>query len=79
MQDIIRTELKSSTVLMITHRLDSILDYNRIVWLDKGGIVEVDTPQALMSRDSHFRRMIKRSNEGRGGSDQTIEMVKLAC
>jgi ABC-type multidrug transport system ATPase subunit len=65
MQDIIRTEFRTSTVVAIAHRLEGLLDYNRIVWLDKGRIVEVDTPQALMGRDSHFRRMLDRSNEGK--------------
>lgn len=65
MQDIIRTEFRTSTVVAIVHRLEGLLDYNRIVWLDKGRIVEIDTPQALMGRDSHFRRMLDRSSEGR--------------
>jgi ABC-type multidrug transport system fused ATPase/permease subunit len=69
MQDIIRTEFKSSTVVTIAHRLEGLLDYDRIVWLDKGRIVETDTPQALMNRDSHFRRMLECSTKGRGELD----------
>lgn len=65
MQDIIRNEFRACTVVAIAHRLEGLLDYNRIVWLDKGRIVEIDTPQALMDRDSHFRRMLNRSSEGK--------------
>jgi ATP-binding cassette subfamily C (CFTR/MRP) protein 1 len=61
MQEIIRTEFKSSTVVAIAHRLEGLLSFDRIVWLEKGRIIEMDTPQALMERDSYFRRMLAQS------------------
>lgn len=38
-------------------RLDTIMDFDKIVVLDGGRIIEADTPSNLMARDSAFRRL----------------------
>ncbi|XP_021964848.1 multidrug resistance-associated protein 1 isoform X1 [Folsomia candida] len=48
-QKTIREEFAESTVITIAHRLNTIMDSTRIVVLDKGQIVEFDTPVNLMS------------------------------
>lgn len=51
-QKTIRTEFKDCTVLTIAHRLNTIMDSNRVVVLDKGEIREFDTPSNLLSNKS---------------------------
>ncbi|KAI9208362.1 P-loop containing nucleoside triphosphate hydrolase protein [Polychytrium aggregatum] len=63
-QTTIREEFKDTTLVCIAHRLRSVIDYDRILVLDKGAIVEFDTPWNLINRESGvFRRMCENSSE----------------
>ncbi|GMR45588.1 hypothetical protein PMAYCL1PPCAC_15783, partial [Pristionchus mayeri] len=58
-QATIRSHFKHCTVFTIAHRLNTILDYDRIMVLDKGEISEMDSPAALIAdRNSVFSRML---------------------
>jgi ABC-type multidrug transport system fused ATPase/permease subunit len=46
-QDIIRTEFAEYTVIAVSHRLDMIMDFDRVVVMDTGRIVEVGRPAVL--------------------------------
>jgi ABC-type multidrug transport system fused ATPase/permease subunit len=52
MQDIIRERFQEATVISVAHRLDTILDFDRIVVLDQGRIVEDGNPQELLAQPS---------------------------
>lgn len=52
-----------STVLVIAHRIQTILNCDRILVLDEGKIEALDTPSNLMQEeDSYFRRMLTKMN-----------------
>ncbi|KAF3929102.1 hypothetical protein ABW20_dc0107408 [Dactylellina cionopaga] len=51
----------TSTVLCIAHRLRTIVQYDRVMVLDKGRIVEVDAPLKLWESGGIFRGMCDRS------------------
>nr|APD26508.1 ATP-binding cassette transporter subfamily C member 1 X1 protein [Brachionus koreanus] len=51
-QDTIRTAFSHCTMITIAHRLNTILDSDRIMVLDKGKIVEFDTSHNLLSKKS---------------------------
>ncbi|XP_076457656.1 multidrug resistance-associated protein 1-like [Babylonia areolata] len=62
-QQTIRSEFKDCTVLTIAHRLNTIMDYNKIMVLDQGEIREYDSPDSLLQRkDSVFYSMAKDAN-----------------
>ena len=67
-QKIIRDLFKDCTVMTIAHRLNTILDSNRIMVLGNGKVIEFDTPKTLQQNpDSHFYRMyadFKKEHEG---------------
>lgn len=47
MQNIIRVEFQQYTVVAVSHRLDMIMDFNRVVVMSNGEIVEVGPPKVL--------------------------------
>jgi len=55
MQEVIRTEFRNCTMIVVAHRLDTILDFDRIALLSAGELKEFDTPEALLGRPSAFR------------------------
>ncbi len=57
MQRIIRDEFAHHTIIAIAHRLETILDFDRIVVLHKGELRECDTPSNLLARPSAFKEL----------------------
>ena len=56
----IRDKFNDCTVLTIAHRLDTVLDYNSVVVLNEGLIVEYDSPKNLLNKsDSIFYGLAK--------------------
>ncbi|KAF9484310.1 multidrug resistance-associated ABC transporter [Pholiota conissans] len=48
----IRHEFAESTILTIAHRLRTVIDYDRVMLLEQGRIVEFDRPASLLSNTS---------------------------
>lgn len=55
MQRIIRSHFERHTIIAVVHRLETILDFDKIIFLDAGRIVEIGSPLELLSRPSAFR------------------------
>ncbi|KAJ7727894.1 hypothetical protein B0H16DRAFT_1677216 [Mycena metata] len=61
-QNTIREEFTDSLLLTIAHRLKTVIDYDRLLVLDKGKLVEFDTPLRLIEKeDGIFRAMCLKS------------------
>ncbi|XP_016091007.1 LOW QUALITY PROTEIN: multidrug resistance-associated protein 5-like [Sinocyclocheilus grahami] len=63
-QDTIRTSFSGCSTLVIAHRLNTVLNCDRIMVLDQGQILEFDTPSNLLAdEDSRFRAMMLAAEE----------------
>ncbi|KAL7418151.1 hypothetical protein BDY24DRAFT_374236 [Mrakia frigida] len=66
-QQTIKEEFKDAALITIAHRLSSIIDYDRLLVLDQGRLLEFDTPFALLSKpsgeDAVFKGMVEKSGK----------------
>ena len=51
-QGTIRSRFRNCTVITIAHRVDTILDYDRVLVLEAGKVVEFDKPELLLKNDA---------------------------
>jgi ABC-type multidrug transport system fused ATPase/permease subunit len=55
-------ELRDSTIITIAHRLQTIIDYDKVLVLDHGRVLEFDHPWTLINKeDGLFRSMCDNS------------------
>ena len=69
MQEILRAELNASgdstrTLVTIAHRLRTIVDYDKVVVLGAGRVIEVGSPAELYRAKGQFYDMVRHSGEG---------------
>jgi ABC-type multidrug transport system fused ATPase/permease subunit len=59
-QRTIRNSFTASTILVIAHKIQTVVDLDRILVMSDGRVVEFDTPQALLSDpNSTFSAMVR--------------------
>ncbi|NXH21247.1 MRP6 protein, partial [Bucco capensis] len=61
-QSTLRTQFKGSTVLTIAHRINTIMDCDRILVLENGWIAEFDTLENLIAQKGLFYRLMEESS-----------------
>ncbi|KAH8827185.1 multidrug resistance-associated ABC transporter [Flagelloscypha sp. PMI_526] len=73
-QQTIREEFAGALLITVAHRLKTIIDYDRLIILDKGQVVEIGTPAALIEKEGGlFRDMCLKSGTFQELLDQAKE------
>ncbi|KAG8878137.1 hypothetical protein FRB98_006383 [Tulasnella sp. 332] len=63
-QKTIREEFTNALLVTIAHRIRTIIDYDRLIVMDQGRIVEIDTPYNLINKEGGiFRGMCLKSGQ----------------
>lgn len=59
-----REQFQNSTLIVIAHRLSTIADFDRVLVLGDGKVLEYDRPSVLVEKqDGEFRGLVERSGE----------------
>lgn len=64
-QKVVRDKFKDSTVLTIAHRLNTIMDCDKVLVLDGGRMVEFDKPEILIQNGGMFAELVKNTSKGK--------------
>lgn len=60
LQRTLRSDIfQNRTIITIAHRINTIIDSDRIVVLDKGEVAEFDTPAELIKQGGKFYELAK--------------------
>lgn len=60
LQQTLRSSLFANrTIITVAHRINTILDSDRVVVLDKGEVAEFDTPKELIKKRGIFHGLVK--------------------
>ncbi|XP_022123996.1 ATP-binding cassette sub-family C member 4 isoform X1 [Pieris rapae] len=74
-QKTIRKKFADCTVLTVAHRLNTIMDSDRVMVMDAGRLVEFDYPYKLLCNpEGHFTKMVKETSDKM--SAQLFEIAK---
>lgn len=73
-QAVIATEFQDTNLIIVAHRLQTIVGADKMLGLYTGRLVEIDSPQALLQREGTFKALI----DGSGDREALYEMAKRA-
>jgi ABC-type multidrug transport system fused ATPase/permease subunit len=62
-QQSIRTEFSNSTLIVIAHRLSTVADFDKLLVLSEGAVLEFGTPAELIRKKGMFWEMVCQSAE----------------
>ena len=57
-QRMLRSQFPNTTLLTIAHRLNTIIDYDVVIVMDKGKVAEIGSPKELLSLNGLFAGMV---------------------
>ena len=65
MHTVIKEEFKGYTIVMVSHRLEMLIDFDTVVVMEEGSIVESGNPRILLNTNSsRFRELWRAGNNG---------------
>ncbi|KAL4478039.1 hypothetical protein ABPG72_013478 [Tetrahymena utriculariae] len=60
-QQLLKSMFQNTTIITIAHRLNTIADYDKVIVLDKGQVIEIGTPFELLAQSENDSTITKKS------------------
>ncbi|KAJ3318586.1 Multidrug resistance-associated protein 1 [Boothiomyces sp. JEL0866] len=77
-QVVIKDQLQGSTIISIAHRLNTIANFDKIVVLDHGELVQFDSPHSLLENsDSLFSKLVEATGEANSNAIRNIAKASI--
>jgi len=73
LQEAVSKSFSGATIISVAHRLDTIIEYDMVLILGDGFLLEFGTPADLLSKDSHFAGMVDDT-----GKEMSFELRRRA-
>jgi ABC-type multidrug transport system fused ATPase/permease subunit len=78
MVDIIRERFQDRTVICVAHNLNTVMDYDEVIVLEAGRIVEQGKPSALALEPSIFASLLRAADGEPEGASEEETMSNIA-
>jgi ABC-type multidrug transport system fused ATPase/permease subunit len=62
-QEVIGSEFKEMTLIIVAHRLQTIMAADKVLVLDSGRVMEFDSPRALLQKEGSFKALVDGSGD----------------
>lgn len=62
-QKVLKTKFKENTIITIAHRLNTIADYDKIIVMHRGRIIEIGEPYELILKGGAFCDMVNHTGK----------------
>lgn len=76
----LRSKFASHTVIVVAHKLDTVLDFDKVVVMNQGQLVEYGEPYKLLEREGSWFKSLYEDNsrvEGpEAGDDDIMQIVQ---
>ena len=73
-QSMLRSQFPDTTLLTIAHRLNTVIDYDVVIVMDKGKVVEIGSPSDLLEDANGMFTALVNAN----GAESAAELRLLA-
>jgi ATP-binding cassette subfamily C (CFTR/MRP) protein 1 len=73
-QRLIRQKFSGHTIIAVAHKLDTILDFDKVVVMNQGGLVEYGEPYRLLEQQGSWFKGLYEESSGGGEGDDEIQI-----
>ena len=78
MQKLLRSKFASHTIIAVAHKLDTILDFDKVAVMHHGELVEYGAPYKLLEMEGSWFKSLYEDGSRNEGGDQNDDVINIA-